>query len=154
MEMTVMKFGQMSRPAANGARIWGALAVTAMLVQGCDQPQSRASATRLYAVDMTGGAKTCSAPRVEPKNGAPNNVSMKMANDGGWCGVLASQSGRPYTAGLVTVRPKSGKVYVHTVGDDTRIDYTPDRGFAGGDRFTVKLVPGDALVQVDVSVTK
>ena len=149
-----MKFGQMSRPASNGVKIWGILALTALLVQGCDQPQGAASSTRLYAVDMAGGAKTCSAPRVEPKNGQPTSVSLKLANDGGWCGVLASQSGRPYSAGLVTSRPKSGKVYVHTVGDDTRIDYTPDRGFAGGDNFTVKLLPGDALVQVDVSVAK
>lgn len=154
-----MKFGemtkpQMTKPMANGAKVFGALALTAMLVQGCDQPQQAASSTRLYAVDMAGGAKTCSAPRLEPTNGQSNNVSMKLVNDGGWCGVLASKSGHPFSAGLVTTRPKSGKVYVHTVGDNTRIDYTPDRGFAGGDTFAVKLVPGDALVQVDVSVSK
>ena len=149
-----MKFGQMTKPGANRVTLFGVLALTAMLVQGCEQPQQAASSTRLYAVDMAGGAKSCSAPRVEPTGSQPTSLAMKLVNDGGWCGVLASKSGRPFTAGLVTIRPKSGKVYVHTVGDNTRIDYTPDRGFAGGDNFTVKLVPGDALVQVDVSVAK
>lgn len=149
-----MNVSQMTKPKANGAKILGALMLTAMLVQGCEQPQTNASATRLYAVDMTGGAKICSAPRVDPTNGEPTSVALKLGNDGGWCGVLVSQSGRPYAAGLVTARPKSGKVYVHTVGDATRIDYTPDRAFAGGDSFTVKLLPGNASVQVDVSVSK
>lgn len=149
-----MNVSQTTRPKVNGAKILGALVLTAMLVQGCEQPQTSASATRLYAVDMAGGAKICSAPRVEPTNDEPTSVALKLGNDGGWCGVLVSKSGRPYAAGLVTARPKSGKVYVHTVGDATRIDYTPDRAFAGGDNFTVKLLPGNASVQVNVSVSK
>jgi hypothetical protein len=39
------------------------------------------------------------------------------------------------------------------VGDETRIDYTPDRRFAGSDAFTVKLIPGDATIKVAVTVT-
>ena len=42
---------------------------------------------------------------------------------------------------------------IHEVGDNTRIDYTPDRGFSGTDSFAVKLIPGDAKVIVAVTVT-
>ena len=149
MEMIEMKFGQMTNPAT-----WGALALTAMLVQGCDQPRATASPTRLYAVDQAGVAKVCNAPRMQPANGQVTDVAMTMTNDGGWCGALVSQSGRPYSAPQLTTRPKNGKPYVHTVGDDTRIDYTPNTGFTGNDSFTVKLVPGDASVRVNVAVSK
>ncbi len=162
--MMVIRFGQMTKPASGRVKVsdvkvcyvkvWGALALTAMLVQGCEQPRTAASSTRLYAIDQTGGAKVCSAPTAQPANGQTTDVAMSMGNDGGWCGLLVSQSGRSFSAGLLTERPKSGKIYVHVVGDNTRIDYTPDRGFAGNDSFTVKLVPGDASVRVNVAVAK
>ena len=132
----------------------GALALTAMLVQACDQPATTASSTRLYAIDQAGGAKTCNSPSAQPAGGQTTDVAMTVTNDGGWCGLSVTQSGKPYSASVLTARPKNGKVYVHTVGDRPRVDYTPDRGFAGNDSFTVKLVPGDAVVRVNVAVAK
>ena len=80
---------------------------------------------------------------------------MKVGNDGGWCGLRAQQAGdKPFEAGLLTVRPEHGDVLIHEVGDDTRIDYTPDRGFSGSDAFAVKVIPGDATINVAVAVTQ
>ena len=55
---------------------------------------------------------------------------MQVGNDGGWCGITVAQDGKPYDAGLLTQAPEHGKVYIHPVGDATRIDYTPDLGSA------------------------
>ncbi len=144
-----MNFGQMTKPAC-----WGALALTALLVQGCEPARPGASATRLYAIDQVGGAKTCNVPKAKPASGQITDMTMTMANDGGYCGALVSQANGAFSAGLLTSRPKSGKVYVHAVGDETRIDYTPDKNFAGQDSFVVKLVPGDGSVRVNVAVAK
>jgi hypothetical protein len=79
---------------------------------------------------------------------------MTLGNDGGWCGLTVRQSpGKPYDAGLLSVRPSHGSVLIHEVGDDTRIDYTPDHRYVGSDTFTVKLIPGNAMVSVSVSVS-
>jgi hypothetical protein len=147
-----MIFGRIAQPAA-----WCALAVTAVLLQGCgaekSPPPPEASRARTFAVDQAGAAKSCTAPRPSLTAGKPSDVAMAVANNGGWCGLLVTQAGpKPFGAGLLTVRPAHGKVYVHTVGDDTRIDYTPDFGFAGTDSFTVQLLPGDASVRVAVTV--
>jgi hypothetical protein len=146
-----MIFGRMVHPAA-----WCALAVTAALLPGCSAekpPAPHAPQARTYAVDQTGAAKSCTAPRPTLTAGKPSDVAMAVTNDGGWCGLAVAQAGpKPFGAGLLTTRPAHGKVYVHTVGDDTRIDYTPDIGFAGTDGFTVQLVPGDASVRVAVTV--
>ena len=42
---------------------------------------------------------------------------------------------------------------IHTVGNDTRIDYTPAARYAGADAFAVRLIPGDATIRVTVTVT-
>ena len=78
---------------------------------------------------------------------------MSVGNDGGWCALTLSTSGRPYAAGLLTARPAHGRVYIHTVGSTTRIDYTPAAQYAGADSFTVKMEPGDAVARVAVSVS-
>lgn len=136
------------------------LLLTAALAQGCAPKPPPRPPTRQYAVDQTGGAKACTVPKVSPAAGKETAVPMSVGNDGGWCAISVTQPGSksseptPYRVGLLTGRPAHGKVYVHTVGDDTRIDYTPAPGFAGSDSFTVKLVPGDAVLKVDVTVTK
>jgi hypothetical protein len=112
------------------------------------------SRLRVYAADLAGEAKFCDVPKVSPVAGEPLDAPMKVANDGGWCGIRVHQDGpRPYEAGLLTTRPNHGTVLIHEVGDDTRIDYTPDRGFTGGDAFVVKLLPGNAAIQTTVTVT-
>ncbi len=126
----------------------------ACLVQGCSQPPP-ASGTRLFASDLNGGARLCAVPAITVTNAQESTVPMTVGNDGGWCGISVAQGGqRPYAAGLLTTAPQHGKIYIHSVGDRTRIDYTPEAGFAGSDSFVVRLVPGSATLRVAVTVTK
>jgi hypothetical protein len=129
---------------------------TAALVGGCTPPPAPpVSTTRVYAVDLAGGAKLCTVTPPKPVlvAGKTTAVAMRVANDGGWCAVSVAQAGpHPYDAGLLTGRPAHGTVYIHSVGDDTRIDYTPDRGFAGTDGFTVSLVPDSPVLHAAVMV--
>lgn len=133
------------------------LLVTTLLLAGCSQNAGTgpgASKFRVYAADVTGSAKVCSAPKINPTSGKTTEATITVANDGGWCGLLAGQEGpKPFDAGLLAVRPAHGSVTIHSVGDDTRLDYTPDRKFTGSDSFTVKLIPGTATVHVAVTVT-
>ena len=46
------------------------------------------------------------------------------------------------------------QVYIHPVGNATRIDYTPDARFSGSDTFVVKLLPGSPVLRVSVAVTR
>lgn len=132
-----------------------ALLTTGLALAGCSHSGSgpAASTLRVYSVDVTGGAKVCDVPKVNPVASARSDVAMKTVNDGGWCGIPVHQDGpKPFGAGLLETRPAHGDVLIHEVGDDTRIDYTPDRGFAGHDAFAVKLIPGDAIIRVTVTV--
>jgi hypothetical protein len=131
-----------------------ALILPGLLLSGCGNPTGPAgSRLRVYAADLAGGAKLCEVPKVDLFAGTGAEIPMKVVNDGGWCGVRMNQDGpKPFDAGLLTGRPAHGTVLIHQVGDDTRIDYTPDRGFAGKDSFAVKLIPGNVSVQVTVAV--
>jgi hypothetical protein len=131
---------------------WLAMAATALLLQACaEQPQS-GPGPRVFAADVAGGAKICVVPKVAPVAGQETPVEMKLGNDGGWCGITVSNGGKPYEAGLLSAKPVHGKVQIHTVGNATRIDYTPDRAVGGADAFSVKLIPGDAALRVSVAV--
>jgi hypothetical protein len=81
-------------------------------------------------------------------------ATMRVANDGGWCAISLQLDGQPYSAGLLTEPPARGKVYIHPVGNFTRIDYTPDAGFSGTDRFVVQLIPGNPVLRTTVTVTR
>jgi hypothetical protein len=135
---------------------WLAIAITGILLTACtDQRASGpASGARLFASDLSGGARKCEASKPAPEAGKTVPATVAMGNDGGWCAVTVTQSnGRPYDTGLLTVRPNHGKLLIHRVGDVTRLTYTPDRSYTGPDNFSVKLIPGDATVQVAVTVT-
>ena len=127
-----------------------ALAAMGALLQGC-APTPSGPPARLFEADFKGAAKTCQTPKPDTIPGKTIDASMKVGSDGGWCGLQVTHGGRPFDAELLTVRPEHGKVYVHRVGNDTRIDYTPDAGFIGADAFTVQLLPGDASVHVVVT---
>ncbi len=128
---------------------------TAAMLQGCTQPPSApVQTTRLYAIDLAGAAKLCLISRVELTPGRVTPVRMQVGNDGGWCAIPVALDGHPYAAGLLTVEPTHGRVYIHPVGDNTRIDYTPDRAYIGGDAFTATLLPGRPALQVSVNVTR
>jgi hypothetical protein len=131
------------------------LAGTAVLA-GCahNGPTARRGLP-VYSADVSGAAKLCNTPSVSLAAGKPTTAAIKVGNDGGWCGVSVQQDGpKPYDAGLLTARPEHGTVTVHSVGDSTRIDYVPDRGYAGPDSYTVNLLPGSATLKVDVTVVK
>lgn len=146
-----------SHRAATRPFAWMAVLLTGVALQGCAQNPTAGTAgskLRVYAADLTGGAKSCETPQIAPVAGQTTPAAVKMTNDGGWCGLTVHQPGpKPYDAGLLTSRPEHGTVLIHEVGDNTRIDYTPDRGFSGNDAFTVKLLPGSAIVRETVVVS-
>ena len=132
----------------------GSLLVSFLTLGGCLQNAGPASGLRVYAADLTGAAKACEVGKVAPVAGATSDAAMKLANDGGWCAISVHQEGpKPFEAGLLTQRPDHGEVLIHEVGDETRIDYTPDHGFTGRDSFAVKLIPGGAGIRTAVTVT-
>jgi hypothetical protein len=130
-----------------------ALTTAGILLLGCAGRPSGPSGTspRLYAADMNGEAKTCETTTPTLISGKVADATIKVGSNGGWCGIPVRKSGQPYDAGLLTARPEHGKVFVHRVGNDTRIDYTPDFGFAGADTFTVSLLPGEAGLRIAVT---
>jgi hypothetical protein len=135
---------------------WLSLAAVGLVIAGCAQkPPPQVSTTRLYAIDQQGAAPNCKvSPNISLTAGKQTDATMAVGNNGGWCAISVAQPGpHPYNAGLLTARPAHGKVYIHTVGDNTRIDYTPDSGFAGADSFTATLLPGNAAIRVAVTVT-
>jgi hypothetical protein len=131
------------------------LAAVALLA-GCAEQvaQTHPSSTR-YSVDFTGAAKTCTAPKPMVLDAAkPAQAAISVANNGGWCALtLNAQEDTPYDAGLVTHLPTHGTLLIHTVGNDTRVDYTPQPGYVGSDSYAVRMVPGGATLSVSVTVT-
>jgi hypothetical protein len=125
-----------------------ALVATALVLQACEQRPPAATGTRMFQADLVGAAKNCSVPEVAPAAGQEAPVTIKVGNDGGWC----ANSGKPFDAGLLVTEPAHGKVYIHSVGDKTRIDYTPNARFTGTDAFAVRLLPGGAVLRASVTV--
>ncbi|WP_428543082.1 hypothetical protein [Rhodopila sp.] len=130
------------------------LLISGLTLGGCLQNAASVSGPRVYAADLAGAAKACEVGKITPLANTGSETAMKLANDGGWCAISVHQEGpKPYEAGLLTQRPDHGNVLIHEVGDETRIDYTPDRGFTGSDSFAVKLIPGGASIRTAVTVT-
>jgi hypothetical protein len=127
-------------------------ALSALTLGGCTQATvaNVSSSLPVYSTDLQGRAAQCSAP---PTNAVAEGKTLSVAmttGGNGWCGMLIRNGSGPYAAGLLTRRPEHGKVYVHSVGDDTRIDYTSLASPVVADAFTVRLIPGNALVEVSV----
>ncbi len=129
-----------------------ALFLPALTLAGCATPAQQAARNRspVYAADLSGKAASCTAPEEKLVDGKNSTVAMATGG-GGWCGIVVTRDGKPLDAGLLTQRPRNGSVYVHLVGDDTRVDYTPRPGAAGADSFAVKFIPGDETMQVTVN---
>ncbi len=128
------------------------LALTALALAGCAQNGPAGPTNRLpvYQTDLTGKAASCSYSPVTPQAGKTVTATITTGG-GGWCGIPVRLDGAPYAAGLLTQQARNGRVYIHSVGDDTRIDYTPRTATVGPDSFTVQLLPGNAIVQVSVN---
>ena len=139
------------RHAANHAG-WLAIATMTVLLQACAQQPPSGLPVRVFAADLAGGAKKCDVPKITPAAGQQTPVAMTLGNDGGWCAITIANAGKPFDAGLLTAPPTHGKVLIHTVGSDTRIDYTPQSRYTGTDAFAVRLLPGNATIQASVSV--
>ncbi len=137
------------------AGFWLALLAPAALAACAKNDAPLSQSTRpIYAADMIGAAKSCTVPD-NPRlvDAQQTEVPMTVGNDGGWCGLRVSRPGpEPFDAGLLTSRAAHGRVRVQSVGDWTRIDYTPDAGFAGEDSFVIRLLPGSTSVKVNARV--
>jgi len=130
---------------------WLGFSAIALLTQGC--AQSAGVWNGIFSVDVAGEAKTCVAQPASPPDGKTVLDQMQMT-DSGWCGIIASRDGRAFDSYLLVTRPSHGKIFVHHVGTRTRIDYTPDKGFTGTDSFAVRMIPGDAVIEGAVTVTR
>lgn len=131
---------------------WLCLAVTALLIQGCTQQQPTWNG--IYTIDTTGGARTCVAPATSISDGKAVLAQVQVSDEGGWCGLTVDRNGVAYDSYLLVTRPDHGRVFAHHVGSNTRIDYTPDTGFVGADKFAVRLIPGNAVLEEAVTVTR
>lgn len=133
--------------------LMGVALTFAVFAAGCQDGKIAAAGPRIFAADLAGKAKACTAPAVQLVDAKPTAAELTIGNDGGWCGIgLAQASRRPYAAGLVQARASHGQVFVRTVGDETRVDYTPDANFTGKDHFAVRFLPGNAVLNVAVTV--
>ncbi len=106
----------------------------------------------IFTMDR-GSARSC-APSAAPPDGKSSLAQMQVSNEGGWCGITVNRGGVAYDSYLLVTRPAHGRVFAHHVGSNTRIDYRPDAGFAGADRFSVRMIPGNAVIEVSVNVTR
>ncbi len=133
---------------------FAALALAGAALQACapKPPPPPVVTARVYAHDLEGKAAVCSVSTTPAADGKETTETMTTGG-GGWCGIPLHTASGPYTAGLLTREAHSGRVYVHTVGDDTRIDYIPKAGPVVPDSFTVELIPGNAIVRVTVMPT-
>lgn len=68
--------------------------------------------------------------------------------------MILTHGQQPYDSYLMVTRPAHGRVFAHRVGNNTRIDYTPDAGFTGADSYAIRLIPGNAVVEATVTVTQ
>jgi hypothetical protein len=127
------------------------LMLTVLALEGCNTvvPASQ-SHLPVYQTDTVGKAASCTVSPVTVTDNHPSAVTMTTGG-GGWCGINVRHDGEPFAAGLLTQEAHNGKVYIHSVGDDTRIDYTPRPGSVGPDSFAVQLIPGNAVIQVAVN---
>jgi hypothetical protein len=141
---------KLTRSTLSGAARLTLLAAVSLTL-GCQQQKAW---NGIYNADITGGARSCVAPAASPPDGQAVLAQMQVSNEGGWCGITANRGGAAFESYLLDVRPTHGRVFAHRVGGNTRIDYTPDRGFAGTDQFAVRLIPGNGVIQGAVTVTR
>jgi len=98
-----------------------------------------------------GIAKTCTPTNPDTSKPGPYTASIAMTSDG-WCGVFASDGGKPFLLGLARQRPTNGRLEINRVENSTRAEYYPNPGFTGTDAFTVALRPSSGAADVPLAV--
>ncbi len=94
-----------------------------------------------------GIARSCEFTPVKLALGGTASSAITMSNDG-WCAVRVDEpDGQPFQLGLMLDRPQHGRVLIQRIGGQTRLEYTPNPGFNGSDRFTAALRPREASTQ-------
>ena len=94
-----------------------------------------------------GIAKSCEFTPVQLALGGTGNSTVTMSNDG-WCAVRVTEpDGQPFALGLMPQRPEHGRVLIQRIGGQTRLEYTPNPGYVGADRFTAALRPRETGAQ-------
>ena len=104
-------------------------------------------------------AARCSVSPFTVADGGTANVILTLGNDGGYCAAtLTTAAGRPFDAPLMHIRPLHGHVSVVRYNGKTSVEYVPDPGFAGTDRFQVRLIirnrPGYTTLNGTANVTR
>lgn len=129
----------------------------ALVLSGCATQTPPATQA---AVDLRqeGIAKTCTPSTVDLAAASPAPATIAMSSDG-WCGVFVADKGQPFQLGLVRARPAHGRVFIQPVNGQTRVEYTPNAGYAGADTFTVALRSrtagtAEAMLRVNVTVAQ
>ncbi len=132
------------------SKLAGAALLPLLCLTACaEQPSPTSPRFAGYAADNAGKAAVCTAPPVAVTDGQDSTATISTGG-GGWCGIPVTRQGSPLGAALLTQPARSGSVYIHLVGNETRVDYTP-HGRVAADSFAVKLIPGDETMRVTVS---
>ena len=74
------------------------------------------------------------------EGGVQPSDTIRMSNDGGWCGHLRRTIKGSFVIGVpmhVTKQPEHGQVSITVVSNGTRIYYKPEPGYSGPDSFVV-----------------
>jgi hypothetical protein len=102
-------------------------------------------------------AASCTVAPFHVADGGIADVAMSISNDGGYCAAaLTAANGQPFDAPLVPEKPLHGEDSVVQYNGKTSVEYSANTGFAGNDRFIVKLIvkgrPGYTTLKVAVDV--
>ena len=93
---------------------------------------------------VTGRAKVCESTRAGRYSAdAGTLIAATMSNEGGWCRKFYSLEGAPFTGGNIVQPPSHGEARVRHLATRSVIEYRPEPGYVGSDRFTATLVPGN-----------
>ncbi len=138
-------------------RLIAVVSAAVLVLQGCSKMPVLQT---VNADDLTDGvAKSCSFTPVQPSSTSTVDATITMTNDG-WCAYRAREvEGKPFLLGLVTQRPQHGELLIRKWAGETRVEYNPNPGFVGTDKFAVTLRPQtagvpDSKVQLVANVSR
>lgn len=131
------------------------LTLTGLLAAGCAQrplPQAQVAPNPFGYLKRSAVCTSTQVGKI-PQGAA---VEIRTRSDDGLCGVTVSQpEGDAYASFLLTTLPMHGNSFVYNYNKQTYVTYTANTAYAGPDRFTVSLVPGNGKPRtaLDVAVS-